>query len=129
MVTTNAQPGDSLTLDNKAVADYGPLPLERECADMDLQHQLHANLTDTPIPLFSIAGYQHIRSAHTQQQKADIKRNHEVDALAKMVAGLPLPDIAPKDVAEIHVGGGLAPTPAKKWILNRRLWPVFKGTH
>ena len=89
MVTTNAQLGDSLTLDNKAVVDYGPLPPERECADMDLRHQLHAYLTYMLIPLFRIAGHQHIRSAHTQQQKADIKRNHEVDALAEMAAGYP----------------------------------------
>ena len=96
---------------------------------MDLQQQLHTNLADTPIPLLLIAGHQHICSAHTHQQKTDIRRNHELDALAKKAAGLPLPDIPPKDVSEIHVGGGPAPTPAKKWILSRRIRPVFTGTH
>ena len=47
----------------------------------------------------------------------------------KSAAGLPLPDIPPQDVSDIHVGGGPAPTPAKKWILNRRIMPVFIGTH
>ena len=68
-------------------------------------------------------------TAHMAQQKADIKRNHEVDRLAKMVADLPVPDIPPTDVLEIHVGGGPAPTPAQKWILQRRLCPQFRGTH
>jgi hypothetical protein len=95
MVTAHARLGDSLTLDNKAVVDHGPRPPDREGADMELRQQLHANLIDTPIPLLWIAGHQHIRSAHTQQQKTDIKRNHEVDALAKKAAGLPLPDIPP----------------------------------
>ena len=114
LVTAQARVGDSLTLDNKAVVDYGPRSPDRESADMDLRKQLHTNLADTPIPLIWIAGHQHIRSAHTHQQKADIKRNHEVDALAKKAAGLPLPDIPPQDVSDIHVSGGPAPTPAKK---------------
>ena len=99
---------------------------------MGLRKQLHTNLADTPIPLLWIAGHQHIHSAHTHQQKADIRRNHEVDAPAKKAAGLPLPDIPPQDVSDIHVGGGPAPTPTKngvEWILNRRIVPVFTGTH
>ena len=108
--------------------DHGPRPPDRECADMDLRQQLHTNLADTPIPLLWIAGHRHIGSTHTHQQKTDITRNHEVDALAKKAAGLPLPDIPPKDVSEIHAGGGPAPTPARKWILSRRLRPVFTRT-
>ena len=119
MVTAHARLGDSLTLDNKAVVDHGPRSPDRECANMDLRQQLHTNLTDTPVPLIWIAGHQHIRSAHTHQQKTDTKRNHEVDALAKKAAGPPLPEIPPKDVSEILIGGGPAPTPAKNWILSR----------
>ena len=129
LVTARARLGNSLILDNKAVVDHGPRSPDRECADMDLRKQLHTNLADTPIPLLWIAGHQHIRSAHTHQQKADIRRNHEVDALAKKATGLPLPDIPPQDVSDIHVGGGPAPTPAKKWILDTRIMPVFTGTH
>ena len=129
MVTAQAHTVDSLTLDNKAVVDYGPRPPDRESADMDLRQEPHTNLASTPIPLIWIAGHQHIRSAHTHQQKTDIRRNHEVDALAKKAAGLPLPDTPPRDVSEIQVGGGPAPTPAKKWILNRRIIPIFAGTH
>ena len=52
-----------------------------------------------------------------------------MDRLAKKVAPLPLPDIPPTGVWQIYVGGGPAPTPAKKWIPRRRMWPKFTGAH
>ena len=83
IVTKCARPTDTLPLDNKVVVDYRPLEPTRECTDMDLRRQLHDNLTSAPILVHWIAGHQTVRASHTAQQKADIKRNHEVDRLAK----------------------------------------------
>ena len=77
MVTKWAKQGDSLTLDNKAVVECGPLKPVRGCANMDLQHRMHHNLSTVPILVNWIAGHQTIRSSHIAQQKADIRRNHE----------------------------------------------------
>ena len=82
-----------------------------------------------PIAVNWIVGHHTIRSSHTTQQKANTRRNHEVDGLAKMAAGVPLPDMALEDVLEVHVGGWPAPTPATKWILQRRVWPRFTRAH
>ena len=102
-----------------------PLPPTRECADIDLRTQLRNNLSSVPAPLQWIAGHQTIKA--TKQQNVHIKRNHEVDKLAKLAAGLP--DTPPADMSEIHVGGGPAPTPTKKWLLNGRLYSGYSGTH
>ena len=79
IVTKCARPTDTLIPDNKAVMDYGPLEPTRECANMDVQHQLHDNLTPIPIPVHWIAGHQTVKASHTAQQKTDIKRRKWTD--------------------------------------------------
>ena len=58
-----------------------------------------------------------------------MRRNNEVDLWAKPAAALPLPDIDPTDVSHIVIGGGYAPTLARKWILACRNILGFRGAH
>ena len=44
-------------------------------------------------------------------------------------ASLPLPDNTPIHPGDIAVDWGPAPTPAKKWVIERRHYDLFSGTH
>ena len=63
-----------------------------------------------------------------QDERMEIKRNNEVDRLAKIATGLPLLEYAHTHLGDIVVKGGLAPTSAK-WVIERRHYDLFLGTH
>ena len=54
----------------------------------------------------------------------EIKRNDEVD-----IKLLQLPEYMPTYAGDLAVKWGPTPTPAKKWIIERRHYDLFLGTH
>ena len=109
-----AQPGSSITLDNKAVVDHGPSVPHREASDMDLRCQAAALLRDKQIKVRWIPGHRIASAARDGQELDDIHRNNEVDRPAKLATTLPLPLHTPETPPSISVGGTEAPTPASK---------------
>ena len=100
---------------------------------------LHPHTQGNPIPMRWTPGHRELTQVSTKQDREDITRNNEVDRWAKKAAGLPLPDIDPTDVSHVVIGGGHAPTPARKRILGCRnnlgfrdaqwtTWLPLKGT-
>ena len=69
------------------------------------------------------------RARHNVQEHEQIRRNGEVDLLAKMATRLPVPDYDPRRPEDIAICGGPTPTPARKWILPRRRVVTFDGVH
>ena len=55
----------------------------------------------------------------------EITRNDEVDRLATIATGLPLPDYMSAHPFDIAVKGPPAPTLAKKWVIERRHYDLF----
>ena len=67
--------------------------------------------------------------ARNAQEHKQIRRNGEVDPLAKMATRLHVPDYDPQHSEDIAICGGPTPTPARKWILQRRRVTTFDGVH
>ena len=124
-----AQPGPSITLDNKAVVDHGPSEPHREASDMDLRCQAAALLRGKQITVRWIPGHRTTSAARDAQELDDIHRNNEVDRLAKLATTLPLPLHTPETPPSISVGGTEAPTPASKWIAAIRPYTGYEGLH
>ena len=67
--------------------------------------------------------------AKTKEERMEIKRNDEVNCLAKLATGLPLPDYEPTHLGNIDAKGGPTPSMAKKWVIERRHHDVvFRDT-
>ena len=96
---------------------------------MDLRLTIKEETQNKPLRLRSVPSHRDIAKAKTKEERSEIKRNNEVDRLAKMATGLPLPEYTPPHPSDIAVNGGPAPTPAKKWVIERRHYDLFSGTH
>ena len=100
-----------------------------ECSDADIRHKVcdqvqHKRVTAEWIPSQRLET--EVRNAQVREQ---IRRNGEVDLLARMATRLPVPDYDPRCPEDIAMCGGPAPTPARKWILRRRRVVTFDGAH
>ena len=100
-----AAPGSTITLDNQAVVDHGPVEPHREASDMDLRWRVSATLRGKNIRVRWILGHRKTSSARDAQELDDIKHNNEVDRLAKLATSLPLPLHNPTGPSSISVGG------------------------
>ena len=114
-----------LTYDNKAVVDHTLHPSHRECSDMDLRLTIMEETQNKPLRLRWVPSHRDIGKAKTKEERTEIKHNDEVDRLAKMATGLLLPGYTPTHPGDIAVNGG----PAKKWVIERRHYDLFSGTH
>ena len=123
-----ADGGDSITIDNQAVVRCGAHRPHREAADMDYRERLANTYQSKTLALQWIPSHRTIIAKCTQAEREEIRRNDEVDELAKMATSLPLPPASPATKASIILRGTEAPTPAKKWLLNYRRYGVWKGT-
>ena len=103
-----------LTYDNKAVVDHAVHPPHMECSDMDLRLTIQEETQNKPLHSRWVPSHRDIAKAKTKEERTDIKRNDEVDRLAKMATGLPLPEYTPTHPGDIAVNAGLAPLLAKK---------------
>ena len=124
-----ASGNQELTYDNKAVVDHAMQPLHRECSDMDLRLTIQEETPNKPLRSRWVPSHRDIAKAKTKEERTEIKHNYEVDRPAKMATGLPLLGYTPTHPGDIAVNGGPAPTPAKKWIIERRHYDLFSRTH
>ena len=124
-----AAPGSTITLDNQAMVDHGPVEPHREASDMDLRSRVSATLGEKNIRVRWIPRHRKTSSARDAQELDDIQRNNEVDLLAKLATSLPLPIHNPTGPSSISVGGTVAPNPASKWIAATRPYQVYRGLH
>ena len=124
-----ASDGDTQYIDNMAVTKCAHRRPTHECSDADIRHKVcdhvqHKHVTTEWIPSHRVET--EARNAHAREQ---IRRNGAVDLLAKMATRLPVPDYDPRRPEDIAMCGGPAPTPAQKWILQRRGVVTFDGAH
>ena len=124
-----AEDGDTLALDNKAVVDYGHVRPHREASDMDYRLPLADKLQQKGASLRWIPGHREEAQATSPADQQDIKRNNEMDLLAKHGTRLPLEEVAPEQPHSIVLAGAEAPTPAKKWINTFRRYGKWTGCH
>ena len=68
-----AEDGDTLTLDNKAVVDYGPIRPHREASDMDYRLPLADKLQQKRASLRWIPGHREEAQATSPADKQDIQ--------------------------------------------------------
>ena len=124
-----ARENQELTYDNKAVVDHALQPPHRERSDMDLRLTILEETVNKPLWSRWVPTHRDIAKAKTKEERMEINRNGEVDRLAKIATGLPLPDYKPTHSGNIAVKGVPAPTPAKKWVIERRYSDLFLGPH
>ena len=67
-----AAPGSTITLDNQAVVDHGPMEPHREASDMDLRSRVSPTLGEKNIRVRWIPGHRKTSSARDAQELDDI---------------------------------------------------------
>ena len=87
---------------------------------MDLQQQVIHNLETLLVPFSWIPSHHELSDATSLEDQEAILRNNEVDKWAKLATALPLPPCEPTHPSVIVICGGVAPTLAKKWVIQRR---------
>ena len=92
---------------------------------MDLRLTIQEETLNKPLRLRWVPSHRDTAKAKTKEERTEIKSNDEADGLAKMATGLPLPEYIPTHPGDIVVNGGPMPTPAKKWIIERRHRNLF----
>ena len=129
--TALASTNQELTYNNKAFVNHALHPPHRECSDMDLRLTILEETQYKPLRSRWVPSHRYTAKAKAKEERTDIRRNDEGDGLAKMATGLPLLEYTPTHLGDIAVNGvnGPAPTPAKKWVIERRHYDSFSGTH
>ena len=127
--SASASANHELTYDNKAVVDHALHPPHRECSDMDFRLTIQEETQNKPLRSRWVPSHRDFSKAKTKEERTEIKHNDAVDHLAKLASGLLLPEYTPTHPGDIAVNGGPAPTPAKKWVIERRHYELFSGTH
>ena len=124
-----ASDGDTQYIDNMAVTKCAHRRPTHECSDADIRHKVCDQVQHKRVAAEWIPSHRLETEARNAQEREQIRRNGEVDLLAKMATRLPLPDYDPQRPKDIAMCGGPAPTPARKWILQRRRVVTFDGAH
>ena len=124
-----AAPGSTITLHNQAVVDHGHVEPHREASDMDLRWRVSTTVRGKNIRVRWTPAYRKTSSPRDAREWDDIKRNNEVDRVAKLATSLPLPVHNPTSPSSISLGGTEAPTPASKWIAATRPYETYRGLH
>ena len=83
---------------------------------MDYRVPLADKLQSKKAKLRWVPSHREESKATSPEEKEDIRRNNEVDILAKISTQLPLEDKTPVHPHSIVIAGAEAPTPAKKWL-------------
>ena len=92
---------------------------------MDLRIVIEDETVNKPLRSRWVPSRRDMAKAKTKEEREEIKRNNEVDCVAKIAIGLPLLEYTPTQPGDIVVNGGPAPTLAKKWIIERRHYDMF----
>ena len=113
-----ASEGDTQYIDNMAVTKCAHRRPTHECSGADIRHKVCDQVQHKRVAAEWIPSYRLETEARNAQEREQIRRNAEVDLLAKMATRLPVPDYDPRRPEDIAMCGGPAPTPARKWILQ-----------
>ena len=124
-----ASGGDTQYIDNMAVTKCAHRRPTHECSDADIRHKVCDQVQHKHVAAEWIPSHRLETEARNAQEREQIRRNGEVDQLAKMATRLPVPDYDPQRPEDIAMCGGPAPTPVRKWILQRRRVVTFDGAH
>ena len=114
---TIACDGDTEYIDNMAVTKCAHRRPTHECSDADIRQKVCDQVQHKRVAPEWIASHRLETEAHNVQEREQIRRNGEVDLLAKMATRLPVPDYDRRRTEDIAMCGRPAPTPARKWIL------------
>ena len=126
-------PESTITLDNKAVVDYGPENPHREASDIDLREMAARDIQRKSIMVRWIPGHCQLSDARNAQQCTDIIRNNEVNRLAKLATTLtprrstprPSPPASPQEALKRPT----RPRSGSQHCPNTRPIPGFIGSH
>ena len=124
-----ASDGATQYIDNMAVTKCAHRRPMHECSDTDIRHKVCDQVQYKRVAAEGIASHRLETEARNAQERKQIRGNGEVDMLAKMATRLPVPDYDPRRPEDIAISGGPSPTPARKWILQRRRVVTFYGAH
>ena len=100
-----------------------------KCSDADIRHKVCDHVQHKRVAAEWIASHHLEAEARNAQEREQIRRNGEVDLLAKIATRLPVPDHDPRRAEHIAICGGPTPTTARKWILQQRRVVTFDGAH
>ena len=120
---------DTHYIDNMAVTQCAHRRPTHECFDADIRHKVCDQMQHKRVAAECIPSHRLETEARNAQQREQLRRNGEVDLLAKMATRLSVPDYDPRRPEDIAMCGGPAPTPLRKWILQRRHVVAFDGAH
>ena len=70
---------------------------------MDLRLTVQEETINKPLRSRRVPSHKDIANAKTQEERMEIRQNDEVDRLAKIATGLPLPDYTPVHPGDIAV--------------------------
>ena len=126
-----ASDGYTPCIDNMAVTKCAYRRPTHKCSGVDIRHKVCDQVQHTRRYGVDRASHRVELEARNAQEREQIRRNGEVDVLAKMAEHLPMPDYDPQHPEDIAICGGPTPTPAlrRKWILHRRRVATFGGPH
>ena len=112
-----ATDGDTQYTDNMAVTKCAHRRPTHACCDADIRYKVCDQVQHKRVAVEWIPSQRLETEARNAQEREQIRRNGEVDLLAKMVTHLPVPDYDLRRPEDIAMCGGPVPTPARKWIL------------
>ena len=115
--------------DNRSVVRWPPDPPNWECAEMDLLQQITDHLETRLVPFCWIPSHGDLWDATSPEYCEAILHNDEVDKWAKIATALRLPPCDPTAPFAVVFCGAIAPSSAKKWVLQCRRTCGFPGVH
>ena len=124
-----ASDGNTQYIDNMAVTKCAYRRPKHECSDADIRHKVCYWVQHKCVAAEWIASHRLESEARNAQEREQIRRNGEVDLLAKVATRLPVPDYDPQHPEDIAICSGPIPTPARKWILQGRRVATFDGAN
>ena len=124
-----ASDGDTQYINNMAVKKCAHRRPMHECSDANIHHKVCDQVQHKRVAAEWIASHRLQTEARNAQENEQIRRNGEVDLLAKMATCLPVLDYHPGRPEDIAIRGGPTTTAARKWILWRRCVVTFGGAH
>ena len=90
-----ASDGDTQYIDNMAVTKCAHRRPTHECSDADIRHKVCDQVQHKRVTAEWIPSHRLETEARNAQEREQIRRNGEVDLLAKMATRLPVPDYDP----------------------------------
>ena len=112
---------DTKYINNMAVTKCAHPRPTHECSDADIRHKVYDQMQDKPVAAEWIASHRLEIEARHAHEREQIRRNGELDLLAKIATRLPLLDYDPEHPEDIAIPPALR---RKNGSSNRRVLPL-----